>query len=409
DHDMKDMKHDKMDGMKGMDMNKSKKENMQGHNMHNMQMANNNSMAGMNMEAESSDIVTLNYTMLKAPEKTTLPNGPWRELKFDLTGNMNRYVWSLDNKTVAETDKILIKKGERLRIIMFNNSMMRHPMHLHGHDFRLLNGQGDYSPMKNIIDIMPMERDTIEFAANADGGDWFFHCHILYHMMSGMGRVFSYDNPLVDKTDITDTQVAKRGLNSEENKFHPMGRLGIESNGSDGEFMLSQTRWKASTMWHLGYHDLHGYESETMVGRYLGRMQWWYPYVGFDYHYKKEGEFQKNFFDLHRSVKNIFGSEEKNWFGQKSNKNDRHTVVAGIAYTLPTLTIADFRVDGDGKFRFQLSREDIPVTPRLRLNWMLNTDKEYMAGFRYILSKYFSLSSHYDSDMGIGAGITITY
>jgi hypothetical protein len=238
-------------------------------------------------------------------------------------------------------------------------------------------------------------------------------------MMSGMGRVFSYENSPTNAdsanidssaiTDITSPKVAKQGLNSDDKMFHPMGRVGIESNGSDGEFMLAQTRWKASTLWHLGLHDMHGYESETMIGRYLGRMQWWYPYVGFDYHYKKEGPFQKNFFDLSGSVKNIFGSEEKNWFGQKSNKNNRHTVVAGIAYTLPTLTIADFRVDGDGKLRFQLSREDIPLTPRLRFNWMLNTDKEYMAGFRYIVTKYFSLSSHYDSDMGIGAGITLTY
>jgi hypothetical protein len=395
--------------MKDMDMNKSKNDNMQGHNMHNMQMPNNNSMQGMNMEAESSDIITLNYTMLKATEKTTLPDGPWRDLKFDLTGNMNRYVWSLDNKVVSESDKILIKKGERLRIVLFNNSMMRHPMHLHGHDFRLLNGQGKYSPMKNIIDIMPMERDTIEFYAGEAGGDWFFHCHILYHMMSGMGRVFSYDNPLVDKTDIKDPKVAKRGLNSDDKRFHSMGRLGIESNGSDGEFMLSQTRWKLSTLWHLGFHDEHGYESETMLGRYVGRMQWWFPYVGFDYHYKKEGSPQKNFFDLEGSPKNIFGSEEKNWFGQMSNKNNRKTVVAGIAYTLPMLVIADARVDGDGKFRFQLSREDIPLTPRLRFNWMINTDKEYMAGFRYIATKYFSLSSHYDSDMGLGAGITLTY
>ncbi|MFC3366396.1 multicopper oxidase domain-containing protein [Pedobacter fastidiosus] len=77
--------------------------------------------------------------------------------------------------------------------------MMRHPMHLHGHDFRVLNEQGENAPMKNVLDIMPMERDTIEFAATEAGGDWFFHCHILYHMMSGMGRVFIYDNPLVDK------------------------------------------------------------------------------------------------------------------------------------------------------------------------------------------------------------------
>ena len=73
------------------------------------------------------------------------------------------------------------------------------------------------------------------------------------------------------------------------------------------------------------------------------------------------------------------------------------------------LVTADARIDGNGIFRFQLSREDIPVTPRLRFGWMLNTDKEYMAGFRYIVTKYISLSTHYDSDMGLGAGITFTY
>ncbi len=409
-NDMMDMKGNmiEMDGMKMqnqiMDMNTVMYPEITGDSPNPSEGGEHHQMAGMEMNNKNLEIVTLNYEMLRSPTKTTLPEPPtggqggWKELKFDLTGNMNRYVWSLDNKVVSESDKILIKKGENIRIILYNNSMMRHPMHLHGHDFRLLNGQGENAIMKNIIDIMPMERDTLEFNANERGGDWFFHCHILYHMMSGMGRVFSYDNPLVDKTDITDPKVARRGLNAEDRKFHPMGRLGLESNGSDGEFMLAQTRWKASTLWHLGMHDMHGYESETMIGRYLGRMQWWYPYVGFDYHYKKEG-----------GPKNFFGDEDKNWFGQKSNKNNRKTVVAGIAYTLPMLFVADGRIDGDGKFRFQFSREDIPVAPRLRFNMMLNTDKEYMAGFRYILTKYFSLSTHYDSDMGIGAGVTITY
>jgi CopA family copper-resistance protein len=357
-----------------------------GHDMSTMTMSNN------------SDMITLNYEMLKATKKTTLPPGPVKELKFELTGNMNRYVWSLDNKVVSESDKILIKKGESVRIIMFNNSMMRHPMHLHGHDFRVINSQGEYAPMKNIIDIMPMEKDTIEFYANEPGGDWFFHCHILYHMMSGMGRVFRYQEPLVDKTDIPNEAVARRGLNSDDRAFHLMGRAGVESNGSDGELMLSQTRWRATGIWHMGYHDEHGYETEIMLGRYLGRMQWWFPYIGFDYHYKMEG-----------GPKNIFGSEERTWFGQKGNKLNRKTIVAGIAYTLPLLITADARIDGNGNLRFQLSREDIPVTPRLRFAWMLNTDKEYMAGFRYILGKYISLSTHYDSDMGLGAGLTFTY
>ena len=382
--------------MKALDTAKQKKENISAHDAHNMQMPNDNSMAGMNMAAEETDIVTLNYTMLKAPEKTTLREGPVKELKFDLTGNMNRYVWSMDNKVVSEADKILIKKGENVRIILYNNSMMRHPMHLHGHDFRLLNGQGEYAPLKNIIDIMPMEKDTIEFAAT-ESGDWFFHCHILYHMMSGMGRVLSYENSPANP-EIPDPKLAQRKLFSDDRMPHFMTKIGIESNGSDGQAMLANTRWKLSSMWHLGYHDMHGYESETMLGRYLGKMQWIYPYVGFDYHYKIEG-----------GPKNIFGNEDKNWFGQVSNKLRRKTAVAGIAYTLPSLTIADFRVDANGKLRFQLSREDISITPRLRFAWMINTDKEYTAGLRYVVTKYISLSTHYDSDMGWGAGLTFTY
>jgi len=372
----------------GEEKPKKKKGTPHGHSSHNMQ--------NMNIESENPDIITLNYTMLRSPEKTTLPAGPIKELKFDLTGNMNRYVWTLDNQTVSESDKILIKKGENVRIILFNNSMMRHPMHLHGHDFRLLNGQGDYAPMKNIIDIMPMETDSIEFAAS-ESGDWFFHCHILYHMMSGMGKIFSYINS-PPNPEIPNPKLAQRNLFKDDRMLHFMTRIGLESNGSDGEAMLASTRYKFSAMWHLGYHNEHGYESETMIGRYLGKMQWWQPYVGFDYHFKKEG-----------GPENLFGNEEKNWFGQISNKNNRKTIMAGVAYTLPTLTNADLRIDSDGKFRFQLSREDLPVAPRIRFNWMLNTDKEYAAGFRYILTKYFSLSTHYDSDMGLGAGITINY
>ena len=376
-----------VDGMNGMKMN-------------------DHTMAGMDMGSTSSDIVTLNYAMLKAPEKTTLPKGPLHELKFDLTGNMNRYVWSLDNKVVSEADKILIKKGENVRIILYNNSMMRHPMHLHGHDFRLLNGQGDYAIMKNIIDIMPMERDTIEFAAT-ESGDWFFHCHILYHMMSGMGRVISYADAPAD-TDIKSAKIAKRGLNSDDRHYHSMARIGLESAGSDGMAMLSNTRNTIATAWHLGLHPEHGEESETTIGRYLGRMQWWRPFIGYDYHYKKVGpdgeEIKKGIMG-----NNFFGDGKNNLFGQRSNKNNRSTITAGIQYLLPMNVLSEFRADLDGKLRFQLSREDIPLTPRIRTNFMVNTDKEYALGMRYIVTKYFNLSSHYDSDMGWGAGLTITY
>jgi hypothetical protein len=328
--------------------------------------------------------------MLRSTKITTLPAGPTKTLKFDLTGNMNRYVWTINNKTVSESDKILIKNGENVRIILYNNTMMRHPMHLHGHYFRVLNGQGEYSPLKNTLDIMPMERDTIEFRAT-ESGDWFFHCHILYHMMSGMGRIFSYENSPLNP-EIPDPAKAIKKIYADDKHFYAMAKVGLENNGSDGNASLANTRWKLSTLWHLGLHDHDGYESETMIGRYFGQMQWLYAYGGFDYHYKKEN-----------------GEPEKNLFGQISNKSNRKTVVAGLAYTLPMLVIADARIDGNGKLRFQVSRDDIPLTSRLRFTFMGNTDREYAVGFRYIFTKYFSLSSHYDSDMGLGGGLTLTY
>jgi CopA family copper-resistance protein len=358
----------------------------------------------LDINSGSTGIKTLNYSMLRATKKTNLPDAPTRTLVFELTGNMNRYVWTINNKTVSEADTILIRKGENTRIILYNNTMMRHPMHLHGHFFRVLNGQGDYSPLKNTLDIMPMETDTIEFAAT-ESGDWFFHCHILYHMMSGMGRIFTYENS-PPNPEVPDPEHARKMIYMDDRKFHFMANVGLESNGSEGEAMFANTRWKLETTWHLGLKATHGYESETMLGRYFGRMQWWYPYIGFDFHRKKE---EMGTADNGMVGSNILGSDTYNLFGQKSNKNNRQTVVAGIRYTLPMLVEADMRIDGNGKLRFQLQREDIAIASRLRFSLMVNTDKEYMAGFRYILTKYLSLSTHYDSDMGLGAGIKITY
>jgi FtsP/CotA-like multicopper oxidase with cupredoxin domain len=341
---------------------------------------------------ELSDITTLNYAMLKSPTKTTLPkDAPVKELRFELTGNMNRYVWSLDNKVVSETDKILIKKGENVRITIYNGSMMRHPMHLHGHDFRLLNGQGDYAPLKNIVDIMPMETDTLEFNANADG-DWFFHCHILYHMMSGMGRIFSYENQPPNPL-ITNPKLAQRKLFADDRMFHFMAENDFATNGNDGEAMYANTRWSIGAEWRLGYNDMHGYEIETHIGRYIGKMQWLMPFVGFDWRYRRMG------MDEH----------EQNLFGQTDTKDNRAVFSAGVNYTLPLLIMAQAEIFTDGNVRLQFERKDIPVSKRLRMSLMWNTDKEYMAGLRYIVKRNFGITTHYDSDMGVGFGASLNY
>ncbi len=338
-----------------------------------------------------SEIVTLNYAMLKSPNNTELPkNAPVKELKFTLTGNMNRYVWSMDDKVLSESDKIPVKKGEVLRITLYNNSMMRHPIHLHGFDFRLLNDKGENAPMKNIIDIMPMETDTIEFLANTEG-DWFFHCHILYHMMAGMNRVFAvddYKNPY-----LPNKEKAYKMLQRESNMPHLMAQSDFATNGIDGEAMLMNARYSLGTEWRLGYNDMHGYEVETHLGRYIGKMQWLMPFVGFDWRYRRMG------MDEH----------EKNLFGQVNKKDNRAAVSLGVMYTLPMLVNVQAEVYHDGIFRVSLMREDIPISRRLRAGFMVNTDLEYMADLRYILTRHIGIRAHYDSDMGFGAGLSLNY
>ena len=375
--DMNAVMYPEITGMPELKMEKKLSENKMDHSSHEM--------------SPSAALVTLNYGMLKAPQPTTLPkDAPVRELKFELTGNMNRYVWSMDNKVLSESDKILIKKGENVRITLYNNSMMRHPMHLHGHDFRVLNGQGEFAPLKNVLDIMPMETDTIEFLANIEG-DWFFHCHILYHMMAGMNKVFSYEDQAPNPY-LPNKAWAYKKLQAESNQAHLMIENDFASNGNDGMAMLQNTRWSIGTEWRLGYHDMHGYEVETHLGRYIGRNQWLMPFIGFDWRYRKHN-----------------GEIEKNIFGQKNTKDKRAVLSLGAAYTLPLLVKLQGEFFSDGNVRFQLMREDIPISKRLRWAFMANTDKEYMTGLKYIVTRNLAISTHYDSDMGFGGGLTINY
>ena len=258
---------------------KSKKDSAENH-----QEMNHSEMGEMDHSSHenlSSNITTLNYGMLKSPENTTLPkDAPVKELRFELTGNMSRYVWSMDNKVFSESDKIPVKKGEILRITLYNNSMMRHPMHLHGFDFRVINKNGEYSPLKNVLDIMPMETNVIEFEANTEG-DWFFHCHILYHMMGGMNRVFEvgdYQNP-----NLPNKKHAYKMLQMESNMKHVMAENDFATNGLDGMLMVQDARWALTSEWGIGYKPEHGYEVETHLGRFIDRNQWFQVFVGFDW------------------------------------------------------------------------------------------------------------------------------
>jgi len=364
----------------------AKQKQKQDHSQHNVDSDPNRYNAN-----ELGEIKTLNYAMLQSPHNTELPkDAPVKELKFTLTGNMNRYVWSMDNRILSEVDKIPVKKGEILRITIYNNSMMRHPMHLHGFDFRVINGKGENAPLKNVLDIMPMETDTIEFLANEEG-DWFFHCHILYHMMGGMNRVFAVDD--YQNPHLPNKKQAYNKLQRESNMLHFMIENDFATNGNDGEAMVQNARWSLGTEWRLGYNDMHGYEVETHLGRYIGKMQWFMPFIGFDYRYRKMG------MDEH----------ETNLFGQKNEKDTRRAVSLGFMYTLPMLVNFQAEVYHDGIVRLSLMREDIPISKRIRAGFMVNTDFEYMAELKYIINKNMGIRTHYDSDMGFGVGLSLNY
>jgi CopA family copper-resistance protein len=379
------MKH--MNEMMGIKEKKSEKE--EDHSQH----------SGME---EEKTIKRLSYNILKSPEKTILPTENVREMKFTLEGNMNHYLWTLDNKTVTETDKILVKKGEVLRITLYNNSMMRHPMHLHGHDFRLINSKGEYSPLKNVVDIMPMETNTIEFTANQDG-DWFFHCHILYHMMAGMGRIFSYEDSKPNP-QLPNRKLAWKNFLKDNRMISSMAMVDLHSNKLHAETMtMFGPRWANLNEFHSNWEFDH-FDGNFKVGRFLGKFQWAIPYAGL--------RIQKNHEIMERKMAEELGEDfhgKKTWFGQQKASKNKAAFIIGAQYILPMLITADASVDHNGKVLLELSREDIPISRRLRGNLSVNSDGEFTSGIRYILQKWLSVSGNYDNEMGWGGGITLTY
>lgn len=129
----------------------------------------------------------LTYATLAAlsPDRNLTP--PTRAIEFHLTGNMERFVWGFDGKTFSEAPPVHVKLGERVRFILINDTMMEHPIHLHGFLFALENGQGDRLPLKHTVNVKPGEKLSFVFTADAPG-HWAFHCHLLYHMATGMFR-----------------------------------------------------------------------------------------------------------------------------------------------------------------------------------------------------------------------------
>ena len=338
------------------------------------------------VQAAFPDEKLLNYDMIRAIQPTALPkDNPTRTVHLFLTGNMFRYVWTINNKPLSRADKILINKGENVRFVMHNTTMMSHPMHLHGHFFRVVNEQGEYSPLKHTVNAAPMEVVTIEFEATEDK-DWFFHCHLLYHMMSGMAGVVSYEDP--DMSSLDDKKRFEKFV-SDDRAYFPFAELMLQSNGIWGEFNVHNTNWLYNVEGEANWEG--AYQIEPKVQRFIWPKQFFAAYLGAE----------------------ISREEEKNTETGYTTMINEQVATLGVRYFLPMHLWADLRVDHQGNLQLAVEREEIPITQRWRIGgsfeYDLKDDWEYTVNTFYIVTKYTALSVNYDSEFGLGGGILIVY
>lgn len=317
----KKLEKDKADKKSTMDHSKMKMDDMEG--------MDHSKMAGMEMPAaKSSDeeiVSSLTVDELKALKPTTLPKSKKvLELKLVLNGDMRRYVWHINGKTIAEDRLIMINPGEIVRMTYQNDSMMHHPMHLHGHFFRVINKNGEYSPMKHTVDVPPMTSRTIEFYTD-EVGQWMLHCHNLYHMDTGMARVVKYSN-FVPIEEIKKHESMDHHLHD---PWYPRSRVEIASNHMQADLRIQQS-WNEV--------DLR-LEGANIKGK------------SFSYNFKDEWDYEGDLL-YRRWIGNW-----TNLIAGGTNYGEKYHGVVGIGHFLPMMIETDILVNSEGKLRFDLQRK----------------------------------------------------
>jgi hypothetical protein len=315
------------------------------------------------------------YSKLRATKPTAFSKDkPVREIRLTLDGDMERYVWFLNNKPLSESDVIRIRKGEVVRFILINRTMMHHPMHLHGHFFRVINGQGDYAPLKHTVNVAPMFTTVIEFDAD-EFGDWFFHCHLLYHLKGGMARVVHYEDFTLN------SQLAAVRPNLYKDSWYSWGQADALSNMTEGFLTLSNTRNILTVGWEVGWQEVDDTEWEAILtwDRYINRF--FTVFVGAD----------------------LIGI---------SNDLEDTRAVLGIRYLLPLNLESQAWIDSDGGARFNLGKS-FELTPRLALFGESQYDThdlwEGRAALSYLVHKNFTLVGQWHSEYGFGGGLQIRF
>jgi len=347
-------------------------------------------------QIQKKEPLTLHYEQLKALKKTTFPNKKIKELHFNLTGNMWRYTWSINGVPLSKSDTIAIKKGETVLIHLHNTTMMHHPMHLHGHFFRVLNKHKNFSPLKHTIDVPPMQTVSIEFSPD-EKGDWLFHCHVLYHMKSGMSRLFRNDNSVRDLR--LKNYPLSTALNM-DNQWYKWGEASIMSNRLDIELIGSNTNNKLALegtfSWVNNYYNLSKNIELELSHEY----------------------FMSDFFRIY------FSGEIINKTPSVLEQIKDLTPIGkfGIRYLLPYFIELDLNIDH--KLRPQIGLDyELLLFPYIELfmdiEWTLDfglisslpedqnweQELEWSIGSHYMFHKNFSIIASYDNHFGWGMGI----
>lgn len=376
--DMKDGQMNMKDSKMGNPMEMKTNDHM-GHDMSTMQK-----------DTASFDYSTrkayFNYDFLRAKENTAFKaNLPVNNILLNLTGNMQRYVWSMNGVPLSETDNIKIKGGEVTRITLNNLTMMHHPMHLHGHYFRVINKNGERSPLKHTVNVPPMQKVVIEFY-NEEVGDWIFHCHVLYHMMGGMARVFSYDTPRDERMK----EFSSQKLVDETDLYYSWGLARAGSNFNELFLTSSNIRNEFGLRTEFDYNQ--NLEAEVNYNRYLN--DWVRLYVGVN---------------LETEVPDSY--DKFNTVG-----------LIGVKYFTPYRFNVDVSMDNQLRPRIRLDRE-LLIFPRIFLegeyeyradfgwvndledNKSFESETQWLVGLSYILSRNFSIQGNYNNRYGWGGGL----
>ncbi len=321
---------------------------------------NHRSMDHSKMDNNAKDLDILNSFSVddaQSLDKTVFSSNIQRHnVKLVLDGDMERYIWHINGKAIHQDRNIVIRENEIVRFTFENKTMMHHPMHLHGHFFRVLNKHNEFSPIKHTVDVPPHTTRTIEFYSN-EPGEWMLHCHNLYHLKTGMARVVKYSS-FIPKKEIQ--KIQKQDPHNHDHLYY-RGMLEAATNHAQVELNAMNT-WNEIEL-RAEFRNDFSWEGQG------------------DLFYKR------------------WMNKWANLIAGGTTVRGEGAVVAGFGYILPLLIESQTLIDQKGRIRFDLEK---------RFQWTktLYTDAEFT--FRQKQDSEFEISLMYQRQWSWSTGVMFT-